>query len=460
MTTNKCVVALAGLLMLSACERETDAQPSKEPAAPPAQQPAAASSAAPGIRSPDVPPADATDANVDAATLLAKENALKLREFWAGKTFEEFKAGVYQEPFEGGKYVVSGDIAIADEKHLREFFEQDIQGKTESEGGGRLIVMAGPNGTWNSQRKLALTYCVSSTFGARLKKVADDMLAATSAWQTVADVRFDHVAVQDGNCTPTNNNVVFDVRPTDVQGKYLARAFFPNDSRSARNVLIDESAFRLPSSSNLQLVGILRHEIGHTLGWRHEHIRPESGTCTEDANWKPISRYDRFSVMHYPHCNGGGDWKLLLTETDQSSAACVYGPASRFVIKRDLIAEYECTGATESPVAGTSKTETFTAQTVAQNSKRLYGTFATRAGTTIIVIMTPTAGSPPGDADLYLQVGEPPGLGRDEFACRPYLSTSSEICEVTTRSPPRNKVYLMINGYRAATFDLKVTYLQ
>src|SRR4029453_1527577 len=71
-------------------------------------------------------------------------------------------------------------------------------------------------------------------------------------------------------------------------------------------------------------------ELGHTLGWRHEHTRPDSGTCFEDNNWRPLSSYDRFSVMHYPQCNGGGDWTLTLTNFDKSGAACLYGAAPAF----------------------------------------------------------------------------------------------------------------------------------
>ena len=71
------------------------------------------------------------------------------------------------------------------------------------------------------------------------------MEAATQAWEKAADVKYIHVPAQDATCGPTNNAVVFDVRPVDVDGQYLARAFFPAEPRASRNVLIDESAFQL-----------------------------------------------------------------------------------------------------------------------------------------------------------------------------------------------------------------------
>src|SRR5258706_2774825 len=260
---------------------------------------------------------------------------------WADRAFEEFERSTYREPFPGGKYIVSGDIAIPDRQRLREFFETRIKQEPSETVPGALIVhkVGGRDAIWNSNRKKHLTYCVSSAFGDRQRQVIEDMEAASGAWEEVADVQFIHVEAADGDCTSYNANVVFDIRPVNVYGQYLARAFFPNEERAERNMLIDESSFRLDPDGALQLVGILRHELGHTLGWRHEHTRPESGTCFEDNNWRPLTDYDRFSVMHYPQCNGGGDWSLKLTHLDKNGAACVYGAAPGFQVDPQICQE-------------------------------------------------------------------------------------------------------------------------
>ena len=116
--------------------------------------------------------------------------------------------------------------------------------------------------------------------------------------------------------------MVFDVNPVNVGGQYLARSFFPNTTRRSRNVKIDNSAFT--SSGNPTMTGILRHELGHTLGFRHEHTRPEAGACFEDNAWRALTAYDAASVMHYPQCNGTGDWSLTLTTKDAAGAKAVY----------------------------------------------------------------------------------------------------------------------------------------
>lgn len=401
--------------------------------------------------------AEATTKQLKAAADREDGAAKIARERWQRKSFEEFKAAVYKEPFEGGKYIVNGDIAIADEKQLREFFEESILGTAPGAADHRLIKMAGPNGTWNSARKRELTYCVSSTFGARRAKVISDLAAAAKAWEDVADVHYVHVAEADGACTPSNDSVLFDVRPVDVQGEYLARAFFPNEGRSARNVLIDESAFHV--TGNLQLVGVLRHELGHTLGWRHEHTRPESGACFEDKNWVPLTRYDTFSVMHYPQCNGGGDWKLTLTATDRSGAACVYGPAPGFVIDQTLVDGTCLTPVTSGPTPGTLRTEKLDDKTVAKGEYLEFGPFDVRPGTVLIAQLSPHTGAAAGDADLYVQLGRAPTRPNGGYTCRPYLSTSNETCEVSTLLAPRNKVFVTVHGYSGARFDLAVTYL-
>ena len=74
----------------------------------------------------------------------------------------------------------------------------------------------------------------------------------------------------------------------------------------------------------LTATGTLRDELGHILGFRHEHTRPEAGVCFEDNNWRALAKYDSASVMRYPVCNGTntGDW--VLTDLDGKGAAKLY----------------------------------------------------------------------------------------------------------------------------------------
>ncbi|NMO21806.1 peptidase M10 [Pyxidicoccus fallax] len=243
-------------------------------------------------------------------------------------TFEQFRAQAWHES-DTDIYVIDGDVPVLGEKGLRELYQDYVrEARGEEDGLGTqrapLIVnrVNGADDRWGYSRQRNIPYCVSTAFGSNYNTVVQAMAQAAAAWHQV-NVRFQHRSDQDGNCNASNPNVIFDVRPTSGQG-YLARAFFPSYPRASRNVLIDASSFG--NNAPWTLTGILRHELGHTLGFRHEHTRPESRTCFEDNNWRALTGYDAASVMHYPQCNGSNRGDLVLTGADVSGAHALYGP--------------------------------------------------------------------------------------------------------------------------------------
>ena len=141
-------------------------------------------------------------------------------------------------------------------------------------------------------------------------------------WENASSgVDFTYVPSANSNCTTSNNAVLFSVEPTSTT-EYIARSFFPSSSDAERNVLVNASS--LMSSGSWTPGNILGHELGHTLGFRHEHTRPEAGTCFEDNNWRPLTPYDSASIMHYPQCNGTSD-DLSFTSSDGAGVRSVYG---------------------------------------------------------------------------------------------------------------------------------------
>ena len=230
--------------------------------------------------------------------------------------FDHYVQATARECGPDGKFVVDGDVAIGDVDRLRVFFQRHGQIEQNS---------------WAAQDAQSLTYCVSAAFSGAHDKVVADLEAATAAWELVARVHFTHVADQDATCDAGNDRVFFDVNPVDVDGLYLARAFMPGELRGGRNLYIDLRALEFKNQP-LQLDGVLRHAVGHMLGFRHAQPRPGAGACVDDAGFQPLTSYDAFSVMRYPQCNGGGDGPLLLTDRDRNNAACLYGAAPGFVI--------------------------------------------------------------------------------------------------------------------------------
>ncbi|MEJ7597525.1 MAG: M57 family metalloprotease [Kofleriaceae bacterium] len=243
-----------------------------------------------------------------------------------GMSFEEFKAQAARE-IGTGFYVVDGDRVVSSDDQLFQIW-------SDMQQGALAIYTVGTGGAdikWTPAQQVNITYCIGATFNAVNKqKIIDGMtVATTNGWETFANVNFVHLTAQDGaGCTAANTAVMFDINQVTGQ-PYLARAFFPNNPRAERNVLVDTTALD-PATSGYPLANILGHELGHTLGFRHEHVRPEAQNpaataCNEGTEFRGIGAYDKLSVMHYPQCNGDQTSTLAFTLLDKAGVAAIYG---------------------------------------------------------------------------------------------------------------------------------------
>ena len=244
-------------------------------------------------------------------------------------SYDEFKAQAFHDT-DADYYVVNGDELIENDQQMLGAYDAYVDSVADTAEPGLgvsiqdLIVnrVAGRDDKWASATAGNLTFCVSqSSFGSRYTAVVNAMNSATASWEATARVNYVHATASDANCTRSTSGVVFNVRQVSGAG-FLARSFFPSSSRANREVLIDSTSFG--NITPYSLAGILRHELGHTIGFRHEHTRPEAGTCFEDNNWRALTTYDSASVMHYPQCNGSNNGDLVLTSRDKSGARALY----------------------------------------------------------------------------------------------------------------------------------------
>lgn len=245
-------------------------------------------------------------------------------------TFEEFLDHVYCKP-NGRVCIVDGDTPIAGGMQgLREFYEQRVVPR-----GQALSVNWSTRGDdlWYGDQRFDLSFCVSDEFGERKQEVIDAMLGAAADWEEHAAVKFVYKPEQDRRCNVSNKQVLFPVLLVDDPwASYLASAFFPEFEEEDRLVDInladidDSIAADDGEDGQMTLRGIMRHELGHVLGFRHEHTRDEAGAyyCFEDRQYRPGTSYDSRSVMHYPQCGGDNDWSLELSEYDAIGAAYFY----------------------------------------------------------------------------------------------------------------------------------------
>jgi Dual-action HEIGH metallo-peptidase len=236
-------------------------------------------------------------------------------------TWQQFEASTYTDPT--GVRIVNGDEPVDSTGELRRVFDDLTGAHADKTAEADLVVntVNGVDDKWSATQVGNLTYCVSDKFGADKAAIVTAMTDGAALWEGASSaVDFIHVPAEDASCNTRNNRVLFSVEPVNTS-QYIARAFFPSTPKRSRNVLIDDSIF---SAGTWTPANVLGHELGHTLGFRHEHTRPEAGTCFENNSWRPLTPYDSVSIMHYPQCNGGSE-NLSFSSYDAQGVRALYG---------------------------------------------------------------------------------------------------------------------------------------
>jgi hypothetical protein len=235
-------------------------------------------------------------------------------------SYKEFKASTFRDV--DGQYIVNGDEPAGNDGALHQFYNRMMGPKKTANDGLIVNTVNGRDDKWSASQALNLTYCVTTKFGSNYAAVVNAMNQGAALWEgATTKVNFTYVPSADTNCTVRNNSVLFSVEPTSTS-QYIARSFFPSTADRGRNILVN--AVSMQNSGNWEPGDILGHELGHTLGFRHEHTRPEAGTCFEDNNWRPLTPYDSVSIMHYPQCNGGSS-DLEFSSLDRQGVQALYG---------------------------------------------------------------------------------------------------------------------------------------
>ncbi len=202
-------------------------------------------------------------------------------------------------------------------------------GAAHLEEPSRGLVASTKNGQivrWKPGTILAYRVAKDSFAGnaAHYQMVVDAIHAATREWELTCGINFEHRSALDSKPGIEKEGLVFVVREFNASGKFIASSFFPSDPPERRSVLIDPSFY----TTSFDKVGVLRHELGHVLGFRHEHIRNEAPpVCPNEPLWdtKVLTVYDPTSVMHY-FCGGVGTNALKISALDRKGAQQVYGP--------------------------------------------------------------------------------------------------------------------------------------
>ncbi len=275
------------------------------------------------------------DVPTPTASEVAEINRCFRADPFSAEAFERFKAIL---PKEGDLYVLEGDTLLSEDE-IREFVTavpRQMKGDqvhgvpvtAQANHAGPELIVNVVNGMMDSWGvALQLTYAVDAkSFGssAKYQEVVDAMAAAARDWTDACPqcgISFTHRKGRDEDHPAPDGDLTFVVTLMSSESGYIAAAFYPNDDASRHLVRLGPRYFR-PDTDR---VGVLRHELGYILGYRHEQIRGVPGCDLEDRNWRALTGYDRHSVMHYL-CGDGGDQVLQLTSTDKAGHRLLYGP--------------------------------------------------------------------------------------------------------------------------------------
>ena len=255
--------------------------------------------------------------------------------------WELFRTSAIQIADNPVRYVFGGDMIAVGEDGLRREFEryfgaQSAQGDLGTASSALTVdhangadILLETNYNDSAGGRYNLTYCIQrSTFTAsQLAALQPALDLAQDSWNGLVNVAFRHESSQDASCGSGNTGVFFNVRRVSA-GLFFASSFFPHDIRGARELLIDDSAFTTTANGR-DLQGIMRHEHGHMLGFRHEHIW--LGDCTTEeladdfGDPVHVTPYDENSVMHYPQCRTSMSGGYRQTKLDYQGAIGLYG---------------------------------------------------------------------------------------------------------------------------------------
>jgi hypothetical protein len=245
-------------------------------------------------------------------------------------TFEEWRESLPRNSL--GLYMVEGDMQVP-ESELPRFYKSIYQSE-----GALLLTFDSSNVpiVWPAPTRSNLTYCVSNTWGAEKPALINAISWGMQQWQSATHnaVQFRYVPAQDANCVPNNSNVVFHIMVNN--GPECASSgncsFYPNWAPASRNLYFAKG---FTGDSTFHQNGYAAHELGHMLGFGHEHSWT-NGTSFQCGNqftspFFALTRFDVNSIMLYNPCTTASgvniagpnaDW--LLSNYDIRGASCAY----------------------------------------------------------------------------------------------------------------------------------------
>jgi len=258
-------------------------------------------------------------------------------------SFEEFRDAARFEILGREVFLVETDMVIEGEADLREYYGLYVSGTLDKAIVNRTLVYSGHGSifynVWDirddgdpSTPTTDISYCFdNSAWGGdsdgddnpnealpTQDSVLQELRRGMAAWEGVANVRFVYDSGNDGSgCASSDSDLTVTL---DFESNCVASGSFPSMSTQMITIPI----CGLPGH-------LAHHELGHVLGFRHEHIHSnDPNRCSEDdGNYEELfASYDPDSTMIYDNCRNDDDLSIAdnnVSAMDAVAARMLYG---------------------------------------------------------------------------------------------------------------------------------------